>query len=71
MCDRVNTQRPREEDEDYDPVFWKQFFDLFKKIPFSLQVAIIDEMELAEKEGRGANPDKIYSIFSAGLAGLN
>jgi len=71
MCDCVNTQRPAEEDEDYDPVFWKQFFDLFKQIPPDLQIAIIDEMDSAEREGRGANPEKIYSIFSAGLAGMN
>lgn len=59
------------EDEEYDPAFWNQFFDIFKKIPKEYQIAIIDEMEAAEKEGRGANPEKIYSIFSAGLAGMN
>ncbi len=69
MFDNDNDQAP--DDEEYDPVFWKQFFDIFKQIPPNLQIAIIDEMELAEKEGRGANPEKIYSIFSAGLAVMN
>lgn len=69
MCDCTNDHSPIE--EDYDPVFWKQFFDLFKQLPPDLQVAIIDEMELAEKENRGANPERIHAIFSAGLAGMN
>lgn len=52
------------ESEEYKE-FWKPFFEEFEKLAEEHQLAILDEIELAEKEDREPDRTKIWAHMLA------
>jgi len=51
--------------------FWDQFMELFKTIPLSNQLAIIEEYEKAEAEHRGMDRDLVWTYLMVDEGGMN